>query len=436
MLLLAHSENAQLNVVTKYGTILDGDISVALLDVWNEACKDTTPSTILIPKGTYPMSQVVLSGPCKAPIRLQIHATLKAPLDLKTLDPKKEWLTIQYVDNFTLSGGGILDGQGAIAWLRNDCGRTIGSCNKLPNNLSLNFLRNSVIQNITSLNSKLFHVNVFGGKNLTIDNFTIIAPTTSINTDGIHVARIVDVTIKNTVIATGDDCISIGDGTENLHVKNVTCGPGHGISVGSLGKLPGEKPVKGIFIKNCTLINTNNGVRVKTWPNSYPGVVTDLHCDDIVMHNVNNPILIDQEYCPYNKCQKEKPSLVKISNVSYDNIKGTSATENAVTFICSRKVPCERVVVGHINLTFHGDSAKSKCSNIKPILIGTQNPPICNKTALPSPSPSPLSTPSLNPSPASSPSLSSSPSPDSSPSLSPDSSPSLSPDSFPYLWLA
>ena len=100
--------------------------------------------------------------------------------------------------------------------------------------------------------------------------------------------------ILNTNIATGDDCVSLGDGCKNITVQNVNCGPGHGISVGSLGKYDSEEPVAGFLVKNCTLNGTDNGVRIKTWPNT-PGAITitDMHFEDLTMNNVTNPIIID-----------------------------------------------------------------------------------------------------------------------------------------------
>lgn len=163
-------------------------------------------------------------------------------------------------------------------------------------------MTNSTIQDITTKDSKLFHINILECQNLTFQHVTIIAPETSLNTDGIHIARSKVVNVIDSTIKTGDDCVSIGDGAEQVNITKVTCGPGHGISVGSLGKMKNEKPVVGIYVTNCTLIGTSNGIRVKTWPASEDGAVTDMHVDDIIMQNVSNPIIIDQEYCPNNKC--------------------------------------------------------------------------------------------------------------------------------------
>jgi len=80
-------------------------------------------------------------------------------------------------------------------------------------------------------------------------------------------------------------------------------------SVGSLGKYHGEQRVVGITVRNCTLTNTANGVRGKTWPNSYKSIAYGLHFEDIMMNNASNPIIIDQNYCPGNRCKTSVSTL-------------------------------------------------------------------------------------------------------------------------------
>jgi galacturan 1,4-alpha-galacturonidase len=164
---------------------------------------------------------------------------------------------------------------------------------------------NSTIEDITSKDSKLFHMNIINCKNVTFKKVTIDAPGESLNTDGIHIGRSSGITITGANIKTGDDCVSLGDGCEQITVEGVTCGPGHGISIGSLGRYQNEQPVVGVTVHNCTFNNTMNGVRVKTWPGSPSGVASDLHFESLIMNNVSTPVLIDQEYCPYNQCQQE-----------------------------------------------------------------------------------------------------------------------------------
>ncbi|XP_049387083.1 polygalacturonase-like [Solanum stenotomum] len=58
--------------------------------------------------------------------------------------------------------------------------------------------------------------------------------------------------------------------SQNVNIFGVTSDPGHGISIGSLGNKP-NKVVKDGHVKNCTLIATQNGMRIKTWASSNVG---------------------------------------------------------------------------------------------------------------------------------------------------------------------
>lgn len=71
-------------------------------------------------------------------------------------------------------------------------------------------------------------------------------------------------------------------------------------SIGSLGKYEDEEDVTAVQVKNCTLRDTTNGIRIKTFPfkpNVIPIRASGFLFKDIVMDNVKNPIIIDQEYC-------------------------------------------------------------------------------------------------------------------------------------------
>ncbi|GMN27830.1 hypothetical protein TIFTF001_001811 [Ficus carica] len=296
--------------------------------------------------------------------------------------PGDTWISFEHVEFLTVSGYGDFDGQGKSAWGQK-CG-TSEYCKNLPINVRFDFVTNALVQDVTTLDSKQFHVNVLGCKNITFNNFKVIAPGTSIHTDGIHNGRSTDVKILNSNIQTGDDCVSIGDDSKQITLTQVTCGSGHGISIGSLGKYPNEEPVEDIFVTGCTLKNTQNGVRIKTWPKSNPGTASDMHFEDISMENVGNPVLIDQEYCPWNACNIKVPSKVKLSNIIFKKIRGTTSTPLAVCLVCSQGFPCENVVVQDIDLKYSGSEGPvtSQCKNVKPTVSGTHNPTAClNATA-------------------------------------------------------
>ncbi|KAL1198571.1 hypothetical protein V5N11_021648 [Cardamine amara subsp. amara] len=364
------------------GTTDDGP---AFMAAWKTACE--AGGTITVPKGEYLVNSIEFLGPCKGPVTLEMHGNLKAPATAKAVKEHSGWVNFDNVADFTLNGNGaIFDGQGSLAWKANDCAKT-GTCNSLPINIRFTGLTNSLIKGITSKNSKLFHVNILNCKNVTFEGIGIDAPPESLNTDGIHIGRSIGIKLIGAKIKTGDDCVSIGDGTEDLTVENVECGPGHGIAIGSLGRYPNEQPVKGVIVRKCIIKNTMNGVRIKTWPGSPPGIASNILFEDITMENVGTPVLIDQEYCPYGHCKAGVPSKVKLSDVTIKNIKGTSATKVAVKLICSKGTPCTNIALADINLVHNGKEgpAVSACSNIKPITTGKLIPAPCTEVGVSGP---------------------------------------------------
>ncbi|KAJ0617076.1 putative endo-polygalacturonase [Helianthus annuus] len=89
--------------------------------------------------------------------------------------------------------------------------------------------KNIVISGLKSINSQMFHILLDACTNAKLQGVSISASGASPNTDGIHLISSNGVTILNSKIATGDDCISIGPGNSNLWIQTVACGPGHGI---------------------------------------------------------------------------------------------------------------------------------------------------------------------------------------------------------------
>ncbi|KAL2464970.1 Pectin lyase-like superfamily protein [Abeliophyllum distichum] len=197
----------------------------------------------------------------------------------------------------------------------------------------------------------MFHFHLNNCDNVAMNHVSILAPEESPNTDGIYVGASNNMHLSNLNITTGDDCILLGPGSTNINISDVTCGPGHGISIGSLGKYPNEKNVAGITVKNTTLSKTNNGLRIKTWAPSPSSTVSDVTFQDIILNDVNNPIIIDQQYCPDNRYSQQGDSKVQIKTVKFVNIQGSSLSPIGVNVICSKSMPCQDIELSCLDIT-------------------------------------------------------------------------------------
>ncbi|CDP19359.1 unnamed protein product [Coffea canephora] len=96
-----------------------------------------------------------------------------------------------------------------------------------------------------------------------------------------------------------------------------------------------------------------------------------------VMVNVQNPIIIDQNYCPNRATCPGQGSGVRISGVTYQDVHGTSATKVAVNFDCSKKYPCSRISLEDVNLTYKDQPAMASCVNAGGSSSGLVQPKAC-----------------------------------------------------------
>ncbi|XP_020529669.1 polygalacturonase-like [Amborella trichopoda] len=220
--------------VKEYGAVADGksDTAQAFLGAWKDACAWKGRSRMVIPEGSFLVGPDEFEGQC----------------------PNASPIVVQSIKFYSMT--------------------------------------NMTLRRISSIDSKFFHIAMHGCKNVKAHHLRISARANSPNTDGIHISSSTGIKIARSQIGTGDDCISIGPGSHDIFIKNIFCGPGHGIS---LGKYQNEEDVSGLKVRNCTISNTTNGMRIKTWPGSTSSSATNFTFNDVIMNNGLNPIIIDQD---------------------------------------------------------------------------------------------------------------------------------------------
>ncbi|KAF8673765.1 hypothetical protein HU200_048519 [Digitaria exilis] len=257
--------------VDDYGAGSNGcDDTEAFLAAWSEACNssDYRPM-LLVPEGkSYLLMPVTFRGPCRATsITTMIMGTLEAPSNRSIWQDQnlQEWITFEDIDRLHVLGGGTLNGNGQEWWV-NSCklNRSM-RCVTGPTALYFRRCTHLVVEDLEVRDSMQMHVAFAYSWNVLVSKLFITAPGWSPNTDGIHVSNSKQVSISECTISTGDDCISIVTGSTFVRVTGIFCGPGHGISIGSLGANNSWAHVSDVLVEKATLLGTTNGVRIKTW---------------------------------------------------------------------------------------------------------------------------------------------------------------------------
>lgn len=110
-------------IITIFSIICNLHILKDLKSGWKEACASTSTEPVEIYfSGTYTLKPVELKGPCKGPVKIIMDGTVRALVKQKDVGGD-HWIKISHVNDLTIGGYAILDGQGKSAWKHNECSK-------------------------------------------------------------------------------------------------------------------------------------------------------------------------------------------------------------------------------------------------------------------------------------------------------------------------
>jgi polygalacturonase len=265
-----------------------------------DACTNSG-GTVEFPKGTYLSKPLTLHS--QTTVKLDVGAKLQASTNQSDfMKMPGDWLKARGNDfipfisgedlkDVTFTGGGVIDGGGAVWWDEAEKARQIrpGYTLPRPNLIVIEQSRNLLMENITLQNSPKFHFVPSDCEDVVVSNVTILAPEHAANTDAIDPSgrRMLFTKCR---IDVGDDNIAIKAGrkmpgrefqSEDITVTDCTFLHGHGMSIGS----ETSGGVRNVTVKNCTFENTENGLRIKSDARR-GGLVENISYSDITMSNV------------------------------------------------------------------------------------------------------------------------------------------------------
>nr|XP_018264935.1 uncharacterized protein I303_03117 [Kwoniella dejecticola CBS 10117]OBR87093.1 hypothetical protein I303_03117 [Kwoniella dejecticola CBS 10117] len=240
-------------------------------------------------------------------------------------------------DDITFNGvGHTFDGQGATYW---DGQGSNGGKTK-PKFMKIKM--SGVFSDLTVLNAPVQAFSVGNTEPLKITGVTVDdragdelgsdGKTLGHNSDCFDVSA-TDATLDGNSCYNQDDCLAINKGS-GITFSNNYCSGGHGISIGSIKS---DAVVSGVTISGNTVVNSDNGIRIKTIADATGGSVSDVtYTNNKVSGIANYGVVIQQDYL--NGGPTGVPTNgIEIKNINFDSgntVEVNSDARNGVYVLC------------------------------------------------------------------------------------------------------
>uniref|UniRef100_H3G6Z6 endo-polygalacturonase n=2 Tax=Phytophthora ramorum TaxID=164328 RepID=H3G6Z6_PHYRM len=237
---------------------------------------------------------------------------------------EEEWdgpLILLTGNDLTVTGTGTLDGQGSWYWEQ-------GTSISKPVFFRLKKVMSSTLESFNIKNSPYRTFSILDCEDTTLTGLTLDSSAgddTAKNTDGFDLSRNVGLTISDCTVYNQDDCLAMQSSNDTTFSGN-TCSGGHGISIGSLGgdSVTESDIVSGLTVKNNKIIDSVNGIRIKTIIDLY-GTVTGASYTDNTLSNVENAIVIHSDYSKSEGGYTgDATSKVAITDITISGLSGTA----------------------------------------------------------------------------------------------------------------
>ncbi|KAM0800807.1 putative exo-polygalacturonase [Usnea florida] len=226
---------------------------------------------------------------------------------------------------------------------------------------------NLLVDGLSWSQSQFWHSFISHSNNVTVTNVFMNSTSDdgniTVNTDGTDTWNSRDINLQNWTVQNGDDCIAVKGNTTNLYVQNITCYGSGGMPIGSIGQYP-TKPdyVENVLFEDILLHGSSSAGWIKTWagvpaPTSSngdnggggTGFVRNVTWRNIQCESVSQPIYVTQ--CTYgNDPSICDTSTLQLSDITWQNITGTTSYNVAASIHCSLAAPCPGLTFTDVNL--------------------------------------------------------------------------------------
>ncbi len=344
--------------ILEHGAVPDAPATDAIQAAIDQAA-DAGGGTVVIPDGTWTAGTIhIKSG---VTLHVRPNAVLlgsprieEYPVDEARPDfqgQRHHFLVAHEAENVTITGGGVIDGNGPAFWHEPAAGSDWYRARKprVSPMIEIRNCRRVVLDSITVRNSPGWTIHPFCCDDVTIRNVRVENHLHGPNTDGIDINGCRDVFISDCKLTCGDDAIIIkatkdARSTERVLVTNCTMRTNCiGVGIGQ----ETESHVRQVAVSNCVMRHCHRMIAFGIWAGGRVEDVTVTNCvgDTHETYPLARPIQLEvKQHLGWDV------PLGTMRNIQISNI--LARTAGRVLLTAQDGTMLENVVLRNINLVF------------------------------------------------------------------------------------